>query len=265
MFSLSSLIPSSRAGRIALVGLILVLGGLGAVAWRNVRQVAQRAAQGSAAVSSLASCEQAANPEECRAQKQAERAQDEQDAAACEGLNGQARENCVRLVVQQAGKDTACKRLDGEARDRCKGDIVLVRALEKLNTDLCGDIVNERDRNACVEAVVSQQRAERICDTKDGADEECATLLIYREAVETGNRKICEQITAEETQQACKQAVKERNDALEGTDADHDGLAWEDEIELGTDPNNPDTDGDGYVDGEEVRGGFNPLGEGRLP
>ena len=31
-----------------------------------------------------------------------------------------------------------------------------------------------------------------------------------------------------------------------------------------TDPNNPDTDGDGYLDGEEVRNGYNPLGEGIL-
>ncbi len=33
----------------------------------------------------------------------------------------------------------------------------------------------------------------------------------------------------------------------------------------GTDPNKPDTDGDGYLDGEEVTNGYNPLGEGALP
>lgn len=32
-----------------------------------------------------------------------------------------------------------------------------------------------------------------------------------------------------------------------------------------TDPNNPDTDGDGYLDGYEVKNGFNPNGEGKLP
>jgi len=42
-------------------------------------------------------------------------------------------------------------------------------------------------------------------------------------------------------------------------DYDHDGLAdWEEEL-YGTDPNNPDTDGDGYLDGEEVASGYNPA------
>jgi hypothetical protein len=31
-----------------------------------------------------------------------------------------------------------------------------------------------------------------------------------------------------------------------------------------TDPLNPDTDGDGFKDGDEVKNGFNPLGPGKL-
>ncbi len=36
------------------------------------------------------------------------------------------------------------------------------------------------------------------------------------------------------------------------------------EYQFGTDPNNPDTDGDGYFDGEEIIKGYNPNGVGRL-
>jgi outer membrane protein OmpA-like peptidoglycan-associated protein len=44
------------------------------------------------------------------------------------------------------------------------------------------------------------------------------------------------------------------------SDNDGDGLTKREEKELGTDPNNPDTDGDGLKDGEEVRTYFtNPL------
>jgi hypothetical protein len=48
-------------------------------------------------------------------------------------------------------------------------------------------------------------------------------------------------------------------------DTDNDGLPDFTETELWlTDPNNPDTDGDGYLDGEEVNNGYNPLGDGPL-
>lgn len=48
-------------------------------------------------------------------------------------------------------------------------------------------------------------------------------------------------------------------------DSDNDGLVDEDEVNIyNTDPNNPDTDGDGYNNGLEIKIGYNPLGEGRL-
>lgn len=43
-------------------------------------------------------------------------------------------------------------------------------------------------------------------------------------------------------------------------DTDQDGISDYDEIHVyHTDPNNPDTDGDGYPDGVEVKRGFSPL------
>lgn len=50
-----------------------------------------------------------------------------------------------------------------------------------------------------------------------------------------------------------------RVSAAEIVDSDKDGLSDDIELKLGTDPNNPDTDGDGYKDGEEVANGYNPL------
>ncbi len=48
-------------------------------------------------------------------------------------------------------------------------------------------------------------------------------------------------------------------------DTDGDGLTDYDEVVVfGTDPKNPDTDGDGYTDGDEVRNGYNPKGPGKL-
>lgn len=47
-------------------------------------------------------------------------------------------------------------------------------------------------------------------------------------------------------------------------DTDHDGLTDDMEKIMGTDPFNKDSDGDGFIDGEEVRNGYDPLGPGKM-
>ena len=47
--------------------------------------------------------------------------------------------------------------------------------------------------------------------------------------------------------------IEERFEEL---DSDNDGLGDKLEEALGSDPNNPDTDYDGYLDGQEVRNGY---------
>lgn len=48
-------------------------------------------------------------------------------------------------------------------------------------------------------------------------------------------------------------------------DTDSDGLSDYDEVAVWkTDPLNPDSDGDGYEDGEEVKNGYNPAGAGKI-
>ena len=48
-------------------------------------------------------------------------------------------------------------------------------------------------------------------------------------------------------------------------DTDNDGLSDYDEVKnFLTDPLASDSDGDGYLDGEEVKAGYNPRGSGKL-
>ena len=42
-------------------------------------------------------------------------------------------------------------------------------------------------------------------------------------------------------------------------DEDEDGLLASEEAALGTDPKNPDSDGDGHFDGDELDAGFDPA------
>ncbi len=53
--------------------------------------------------------------------------------------------------------------------------------------------------------------------------------------------------------------LEKRAESQDFRDSDNDGLRdWEEEL-YHTDPLNPDSDGDGYLDGEEVDSGHNPL------
>lgn len=47
-------------------------------------------------------------------------------------------------------------------------------------------------------------------------------------------------------------------------DSDNDGLTDLEEMNFGTDPNNPDTDGDAYSDGEELKNGYSPNDAAKL-
>ncbi|MDF7799273.1 sialate O-acetylesterase [Pontiellaceae bacterium B1224] len=55
-----------------------------------------------------------------------------------------------------------------------------------------------------------------------------------------------------------------RMEALEALDPDYDGLLEDQEIALGTDPHNPDSDDDGQNDGFEFRAGTNPTNAASL-
>lgn len=58
---------------------------------------------------------------------------------------------------------------------------------------------------------------------------------------------------------------KELGTLPENPDSDADGLGDREEAQVyNTDPLNPDTDGDTYLDGAEVQGGYNPNGAGKL-
>lgn len=72
-----------------------------------------------------------------------------------------------------------------------------------------------------------------------------------------------EPTTTVTTDQPVEAVVAE--DSSTTLDSDQDGLTDAEELNVyQTNPLKADTDGDGYLDGNEVKGGYNPLGEGKL-
>ena len=58
--------------------------------------------------------------------------------------------------------------------------------------------------------------------------------------------------------------ITARELALIDKDSDSDGLKdWEETL-WKTDPKNPDSDGDSYLDGLEVKNGYSPSGAGKI-
>lgn len=74
-------------------------------------------------------------------------------------------------------------------------------------------------------------------------------------------------ILSTELGQVYRLAARKLDPAIlgKGVDSDNDGLSDEQEKVLGSDSNDPDTNGNGVLDGQEVLSGLNPAGSGPLP
>jgi hypothetical protein len=77
-------------------------------------------------------------------------------------------------------------------------------------------------------------------------------------------------INKQEVLDTDRDGLSDEEEKLLGTninepDTDGDGLYDREEVKVyKTNPLNPDTDGDGFVDGQEVNSGYNPNGPGKL-
>jgi len=118
-----------------------------------------------------------------------------------------------------------------------------------------------------------QEIYKRIADMNDPSDNAAITVMAYglRQKAENRNlnsekkgielfRSIFSKVPQTTEDWNAMQAIT-YSGATRETDTDGDLLVDRREEELGTDPNNKDTDGDGYLDGLEVANGYNPLGD----
>lgn len=202
----------------------------------------------------IADCRQMDDPQACIDRIAQELAQENGNGDYCMDLNGQPYIDCITLAAISAGDESLCGRISGndDARATCN-DSVLSRTVR-----------NPEDVSECKRFMKAEniEDCEREWELSAILTDECSSLGIDSElcgygqvvlrAQEAQDPDICDEITDEDYLGYCHQVV-------EPGDRDFDGLDEFTEEDLGTDDRNPDTDGDGYSDYEEVQNGFDPL------
>ena len=152
-------------------------------------------------------------------------------------------------------------------------------AKEQKDFDQCNKIKDFYTRDLCFKQVSFDLLDSSGCQYIENKQEQqmCSFIIYKQKALEDKKADPCYELKDQNLTDRCvKQAVEANfcstedcfDDFLQNKekyDSDKDGLTDNQEIYIcQTDPNNPDTDGDGYSDGEEIRSGYNPNGEGLL-
>lgn len=226
--------------------------------------------------SSLPACDQAKDPEKCRADKVETAASSIGSAEICNKLSDNALTNCVWQVAREQADPTACKLIeDKETQNKCFDSIYRVLATKDQDLSWCEKISSDITRTRCVNTL-----SEDIAKTKGcvgtGVDQTvCDRQNVFNAAVASRDPAQCLNLADNNDQVNCLDIVgsgdKDRDglgaslEASLGTsdesaDSDSDGLSDYDEYhKYGTNPVKADTDGDGYADKVELDSGYDPL------
>lgn len=230
---------------------------------------------------SLETCNNAADPETCRANRIRDAAKATQEIAVCAMLEDEAYEECVWVTAQENENPAFCAHLLSEDRRvRCSDDLNIILALKFSDSRFCEKVVTDQRRHDCAETLLGPVNSE-TCLPRGYDQAYCQALLVIEQAVEEKDPSFCEELGVENAEYgACLDAIgfadpdtdgmsssQEQDFGTDETnpDTDGDGLLDGEEVHVwGTDPLNPDTDGDTFLDGQEVNDGYSPTGSGTL-
>jgi hypothetical protein len=211
---------------------VVILALLGVAGW-NVWQ-ARPAAVAARQVQERLAQEQSACAEgdsACLAVAQRSVAQESGQTALCDGLAPNAYAVCVTRIATDAAAPARCDVLSGTEKDACRDLVAPAYAVAQRQYSGCREAVTEQGVARCQMRVREAFVGTADCVQVGLSAEVCAQAETIRQAVAQASPALCEPLP-EEDRLSCLDAV---NDA--------------------------DVDGDGYTTGEELRGGYNPLGQ----
>ena len=184
-------------------------------------------------------------------------------------------------MARQNNNVGACENLSTqEKQDQCEDSVYRSLADNDLDLSWCKKINNEGIKTGCYKTVSEQIAKQKGCNGTGVEQSLCDRFLALNSAVASKDPNQC-MLLSEITDQAdCLDLVGVGDKDLDNLDAalesrlgtsdesldsDFDGLSdYYEYFKYRTDPAKIDTGGDGYNDGVEINGGYNPLGSGKL-
>ncbi len=189
--------------------------------------------------------------------------------------NNRSRDICVKHIALQLIDTNLCQAIsDQEEQADCLNQVILAKAENNKTLLLCDQITDEMLQLTCLERIITQGIAADDCqqiplrysprtpenDQEVELRDLCVSKVLHKQAVADNNEALCEKIPLRYIKAKCLGKLK--SIPLD-SDSDNDGLNYYEEIIYDTNPDIADTDNDGFLDGEEVKDGYNPKGEGR--
>ncbi|MBI4713886.1 hypothetical protein HY771_01745 [Candidatus Uhrbacteria bacterium] len=240
-----------------LIAVFLVIGAVRFISGRNETSLQTQELENQRAQIEQ-TCQSAVDKEKCAQQQTQKLASQTGNVLFCEGLTDKSYDACVwELGVDK--KDTSiCENIVNEEWKRlCSDSVNYALAVSAQNVKLCDKIQNENKRQGChsgLEPVTAEN-----CATLGKDPSECEFLIVVKEANQKQDSRVCEKLIDEDRIGLCKE------EWILVDDPDFDDLDNTQEKLYGTDPYKADTDGDGYSDSQEIAAGYNPNGAGKLP
>ena len=170
---------------------------------------------------------------------------------------------CIKEIAIKTQASSSCLLINNkDSQASCSSMILFNMAVANKNLTQCQEIQQSMLAKTCVENIAEIDKGIdcgliKEQDLKDS----CFSIYYYQRAKSTGDVKLCKQIPEVIRRANC---LSELQKIDLHSDIDKDGLNFLQEIANNTNPDNPDTDGDGYKDGDEFKKGFNPDGKGSL-
>lgn len=162
---------------------------------------------------------------------------------------------CWWKLIKQEADSSLCQYLSlSQDQEKCFSYCSRIEYENADKFDDCSLLKIESDRHLC-RINILEEKKEDFCNDVRGV-QLCKDIFAWQNA---NNIKNCDVIVDEILKRECSSAFGDSQAEYDIMDLDNDGLTNLEETELGTNPKKADTDGDGFDDGVEVEGGFDPL------